>query len=435
VPGRRLLLASISAVLLSLAVSGPFGAAQQAPLAAVPAGTGGINRPEHRDKPHVILISFDGFHPSYLDRFDLPNFKRVIQRGVRAEALIPVFPSLTFPNHYSLVTGLTAERHGIVANTFYDPGRKDSYSLRDQRTVTDGSWYRGEPIWVTAESQGMVAACYFWPGSEAAIKGIRPTIWNKFDATTPNETRVNAVLDWLRLPAERRPHLITLYLSDLDSASHQNALDSPAIERAVQSLDRSLGALADGIAALPIANNVYLVLTSDHGMAETAVARTIMLRSLIDADEVRVGFSGPVTSLHVLGGPADAQRIRDAVNAKLQHGRAYLRADLPDRYRYRADPRIGDILIVMEEGWMVLNTPPLTGVIRERWGMHGWDPALASMKALFVIAGPGIAQGRTVPAVDNVDVYPLMAELLGLRAAPGIDGRAGRIRALVSAAQ
>jgi predicted AlkP superfamily pyrophosphatase or phosphodiesterase len=430
-----LLLASISIVLLSLAGSGPFGAAQQAPLAGAPAGTGGINRPEHRDKPHVILISFDGFHPSYLDRFDLPNFKRVIQRGVRAEALIPVFPSLTFPNHYSLVTGLTAERHGIVANTFYDPGRKDSYSLRDQRTVTDGSWYRGEPIWVTAESQGMVAACYFWPGSEAAIKGIRPTIWNKFDATTPNETRVGAVLEWLRLPAERRPHLITLYLSDLDSASHQNALDSPAIERAVQSLDRSLGALADGIAALPIANKVYLVLTSDHGMAETAVARTIMLRSLIDADEVRVGFAGPVTSLHVLGGPADAQRIRDALNAKLQHGRAYLRADLPDRYRYRADPRIGDILIVMEEGWMVLNTPPITGVIRERWGMHGWDPALASMKALFVIAGPGIAQGRTVPAVDNVDVYPLMAELLGLRAAAGIDGRAGRIRALVSAAQ
>jgi predicted AlkP superfamily pyrophosphatase or phosphodiesterase len=430
---RPLLRVSIAVVVLALGTLGTFATADQAPRAGAPAGSGGINRPEHRAKPHVILISFDGFHPSYLDRFDLPSFKRVIQRGVRAEALIPVFPSLTFPNHYSLVTGLTAERHGIVANSFYDPGRKESYSLRDQRTVTDGSWYRGEPIWVTAESQGMVAACYFWPGSEAAIKGIRPTIWHTFDATTPNETRVNAVLEWLRMPAERRPHLITLYLSDLDSASHQNTLDSPAIERAVRSLDRALGALVDGIAALPIANAVYLLLTSDHGMAETAAARTIMLRTLIDtdADRVRVAFSGPVTSLHVPGGPADAQRIRDAINARLQHGRAYLRADLPDRYRYRADPRIGDILIVMDEGWMVLNTPPITGLIRERWGMHGWDPALPSMKALFVISGPGIAQGRTVPAVDNLDVYPLMTELLGLRAADGIDGRAGRIRALV----
>jgi predicted AlkP superfamily pyrophosphatase or phosphodiesterase len=356
----------------------------------------------------------------------------VAARGTRAQALRPVFPTLTFPNHYSLVTGLTAERHGIVANSFYDPGRKATYSFRDQASVTDGTWYRGEPIWVTAETQGMVTACYFWPGSEADIKGVRPTFWKAYDGGIPNAARVDAVLGWLRLPATRRPHLMTLYFSELDSTSHQHALDSPAIAKAAQSLDRSLGALLDGIETLPIKDRVYVLLTSDHGMAETSAARTIMLDSLIDTRDVRVAITGPVASLHVTGGLPAAQRIRDQINARLEHGRAYVRADVPEGYRYRADPRIGDVLVIMDESWMMLNTPPLTGVIRERWGMHGWDPALPSMQALFVLSGPGIRRGATIPAVDAIDVYPLMTELLGLRPASAIDGQAGRIKSLVS---
>jgi predicted AlkP superfamily pyrophosphatase or phosphodiesterase len=413
------------------------GGCETAPLPREPvdvAGTGGINRREHREKPHLILLSFDGFRPEYLDRFDLPNFTRAITRGARAQAMIPVFPTLTFPNHYSLVTGLSAERHGIVAISFYDPGRNATYSFRDEQSVTDGTWYRGEPIWVTAETQGMVAACYFWPGSEAAIKGVRPTIWNKYDAGTANDARVATVLEWLRLPADRRPHVITLYFSELDGASHQNALDSPAITRAAQSLDRSLGALLDGIDALPIRDQVYVLLTSDHGMAETSTARTIMLGSLVDTNQLRVGFSGPIASLHVPGGIPAAERIRSQINARLEHGRAYLRSELPERYRYGADPRVGDVVIVMDESWMIVNTRPLTGIIRDRWGMHGWDPDLPSMRALFVIVGPGIPSGVSIPAVENIDVYPFMTELLGLRAADGIEGRAGRIRALLTAA-
>jgi predicted AlkP superfamily pyrophosphatase or phosphodiesterase len=402
--------------------------------AASAAGSGGVNRTEHQDKAHLILISFDGFHPDYLDRFDLPNFKRVAARGTRAQALRPVFPSLTFPNHYSLVTGLTAERHGIVANSFYDPGRKASYSFRDHASVTDGTWYRGEPIWVTAETQGMVAACYFWPGSEADIKGVRPTFWNAYDAAIPNATRVDTVLEWLRLPSARRPHVITLYFGELDSTSHQNALDSPAIARAAQSLDRSLGALLDGIQTLPIKDRVYLMLTSDHGMAETSAPRTLALSSVLGDGEARIAVTGPMVSLHVTGGPDAARQLRDRINARLQHGRAHLRSDLPASFHYSADPRAGDIVVVMEESWTLTNILPPTGIIRERWGMHGWDPALPSMQALFMISGPGIREGATIPAVDNVDVYPLMTELLGLRAATGIDGHPGRIKALVSSA-
>src|SRR5690606_33458188 len=152
-------------------------------------GSGGTNRPEHRDKPYVILVALDGFKAEYLDRFELPQLRRVMQRGARAKAMVPVFPTLTFPNHYSLVTGLHPGRHGIVNNRFYDPELKRAYAYTDPKAVVDPIWYRGEPIWVSAEKQGMVSACFFWPGSEAPVQGVRPTIWNKYDGAIPNEAR------------------------------------------------------------------------------------------------------------------------------------------------------------------------------------------------------------------------------------------------------
>jgi predicted AlkP superfamily pyrophosphatase or phosphodiesterase len=396
-------------------------------------GSGGVNHADQRDKPYVILVSFDGFKPEYLDRFELPGFRRVIQRGVRAQALIPVFPSLTFPNHYSLVTGLYPEHHGLVENTFHDPERNRTYSIRDPAAVSDGTWYRGEPIWVTAETQGMVAATFFWPGSEAAIDGVRPTMWNRYDGKISHDTRVQTVLDWLRLPPDRRPHLITLYFSELDVASHRGPLDAPAVAEAAQSVDRALDALVTGIDSLPIRNQVYLLLTSDHGMAETSGRQTIMLNSLIDPAMVVVGYDGPIAGLHVKGDPGNAPRIRDQLNSKLQHGHAYLRSEVPERHHFRSDPRIGDIVIIMEEPWMLLDSPPLLSLLRERWGNHGWDPSLPSMRAIFIMTGPNVPAGVTIPPVENIDVYPLMTELLGLRAAQPIDGRPGRILELIAA--
>lgn len=399
------------------------------PSATSAPGSGGHNRPEHQAKPYVVLVSLDGFKPEYLERFDLPHLERMARDGARARALVPVFPSLTFPNHYSLVTGLYAERHGIVSNTFYDPDTRARYSLSDRDAVGDGRWYRGEPIWATAERQGMVAACFFWPGSEAPIGGIRPTIWKTYDGGIPNDERVHTVLEWLRLPSERRPHLITLYFSELDSASHDHPLDSPAIERAARSLDGSIGRLLQGIATLPIRERVYLVLTSDHGMAELTPAQELSLDSMIDMSAIEAAFGGPVASLHVRGGVAGATAVRDRLNARLKSGRAYLRRELPERFRYRDDPRAGDVVIVMDESWTLITglrriARPFLG----RRGMHGWDPALPSMHALFLATGPGIRAGAVVDTVDMVDMYPFMTELLGLRPAEDIDGRAGRIR-------
>ena len=390
-----------------------------------------VNRPEQQHKPYLILLSFDGLRADYLDRFDLPNFRRVLRRGARARSLRPVFPSLTFPNHYSLVTGLRPEHHGIVHNVFYDPDRKESYSFRDNKAVTDGSWYGGEPIWVTAEKQGMIAACFFWPGSEAAIKGVRPTIWNTYNGRIPNQERVETVLNWLRLPPERQPHLITAYFSELDSASHEGPLEGPAIPKALRSLDATLGALLDGIESLPIRDRIYLLLTSDHGMVETSAPQTLLVSSLVDTSAVKVGFIGPLASLHVSGGREEAHAVRDRINAKLKNGRAYLRDEVPERYAYRDNSRIGDVVIVMDEGWTVVVSPLSKLRILQSWGQHGWDPDLQSMRAMFAITGPGIRQGVTIPDVENVDIYPLMTELLGLSSPEAIDGRPGHIRQLV----
>ena len=216
----------------------------------------------------------------------------MIARGVRAESLRPVFPAITFPNHYSLVTGLYPGHHGIVENAFFDPVRNGAYSFRNEATVTDGTWYGGEPIWVTGESQGMVTACFFWPGSEAAIKGVRPTFWNKYDGTVSNANRIATVLDWLRLPDTRRPHLITLYFSDIDSASHRGPVDGPDVEKAVMAMDAALGTLLDGIEALPNRDRVILLLTSDHGMANTSAAQTVQLSSLVDTSNIRPASAG-----------------------------------------------------------------------------------------------------------------------------------------------
>jgi predicted AlkP superfamily pyrophosphatase or phosphodiesterase len=282
---------------------------------------------------------------------------------------------------------------------------------------------------VTAETQGMVAACFFWPGSEAPIRGVRPTMWKPYDENIANDQRVATVLEWLRFPAERRPHLITLYFSDVDSASHRGPLDAPAVQHAAASVDRSIGALLRGLDALPIRDRVYLMLTSDHGMAEIAREREIVLDSLVNMSEVEAAFGGPVTNLHVRGGAARAARMRDQLNDRLAHGRAYLRQELPERFHYRADPRAGDVVVVMDESWtLVTGLTRLARSFRGRRGMHGWDPALSSMHALFVVAGPGIRPRTTAPEIQNVDVYPFVAELLGLDGADGSDGRPGEIR-------
>ena len=385
-------------------------------------GTGGVNHPAAASRPYVVLVSFDGFRPDYLERFHTPAFDRLAARGLRAAGLISVFPSLTFPGHYSIATGLHPEAHGIVANRFYDPVRDDEFDYRERQDAQDGAWWGGEPIWVTAETQGMVAAAFFFPGTEADIGGLRPSHWRPYDGGVPNAARVEQVLDWLALPEAARPHLITLYFSLVDSAGHDLGPASADMLHSVEAADRLLGRLLDGIAALPHAERVALVVVSDHGMAAPDPERLTVLPEAADLSGVRPAPMGAAMSLHV-GDPDRSRALRDELNATLTHARAYLREETPLHLHARGNARFGDVLVI-PEGLGFVGTGSVVERVRLllRPGMHGWDPRLPEMHGILLAAGPGIAAGTTLPAVRAVDVYPLIARLLDLTPHPDVAG-------------
>ncbi len=348
-----------------------------------------------------------------------------MDRGVRADGLRPAFPTKTFPNHFTIVTGMYTERHGLVGNTMYDPARGLTYSMSDRSAVRDGRWYLGEPIWVTAERQGMVTAPNFWPGSEAMIKGVMPSYWRPYDGKVPLDVRVDSVIWWLSFPVERRPHFVTLYMSDVDSAGHDLGPDDPEIEKAIIRVDNAIGRLLDGIASLAIQDQIYLLIVTDHGMATTGPDQYTAIETLIDDPKVRIVDSGPYANLSVSGTLRDATSVRDTINAKLQHGRAYLRSEVPAELHYRHSPRIGDVVIIMEEHFQV---GPREWTPKKPGGTHGWRPELDSMQGIFLAMGPGIKNGSRIPTVSNIDIYPFMTEVLRLKPNAPIDGKAGVLR-------
>ena len=287
-----------------------------------------------RSRPYVVLISFDGFRHDYLDRYRPPAFESVASRGVRATALIPSFPSKTFPNHYTLATGLSPGHHGIAANVFHDPERRAWYRSGDSVSVRDASWYGGDPIWVTAERNGVRSASYFWPGSEAAIGGVRPSRFVRYDGTVPNARRVDEVAGWLRLAPTVRPHLVLLYFSDVDDTTHRHGPDAPNTAKAVASVDRALQRLLDSIAVSPLRDSVNVVLVSDHGMTGTPATQVIVVSDLlrragVDTTGILFGDNGPAMSLWFGGDSARMHRARVALATP--HAATYLRRDAPAR--------------------------------------------------------------------------------------------------------
>lgn len=382
------------------------------------APTGGENAPSRLNAPYVVLVSLDGFASRYVAQYRPGAIQALAAAGVWArDGMIPAFPSLTFPNHYALATGMYPERHGLVSNTFLDPGRGAWYSLGDPSAVGDGTWYRGEPLWATAERQGMVAASFYWVGSEAAVGGVRPSYWRAYDAGVPNDARVDQVLAWLRYPAAYRPHMITLYMSTTDAVGHAYGPDSPEMATAVASVDASIARLVTGIDQLEHRGQVTLVVLADHGMDGYAVSGRRYMADAAPLDGVTIAAVGPAANLHLATG-ADAAGLRAALDA-MAGVSAYLRSEVPDRLHYRADPRIGDVVLVPDSGVVVF---PVNDREETPGWTHGWDNALLSMRALFVARGPTLPPGRVLDPFELVQVYPLVTRILGLTPAAGIDG-------------
>lgn len=389
-----------------------------------PEGSGGQNQAEHLDAPYVVLVSLDGFRYDYMDLFETPNLHRISDAGVRSEGLIPVFPVKTFPNHYSIATGMYADSHGIVGNSFYEAEFAAHYRVADRDEVENGRWYGGEPIWVTAETQGMVSASYFWVGSEAPVMGVQPTYWYHFDSGVPYVDRVDQVIEWLGRPAESRPHMITLYMEETDNQGHVFATDSPEMLEAVSRVDGLIGRLLDGIDALSYGDQVHVIVVSDHGMGRFTAEQSYFLKDLIDLGEgVDVMGGGPHMIMYVQGDTTRKDQLRNELAAVLPRVRVYRTGDMPERFHYAsAGERLGDITLVPDFGWSVFAHSAADRPATGGW-THGWDRDTPQMRGLFVAAGPRIVQGPMLPEIENVHIYPFLVELLGLDPNPGIDGR------------
>lgn len=395
---------------------------------AVAAGSGGTNAPEHVDKPYVILVSIDGLGRLARARAETPTLDRLTAAGVEARSMQPVWPTLTFPNHYAIATGLYPHEHGIVGNSYPDGERQGWYSLKNREAVQDPAWYSGEPVWVSAEKAGMVSAAYFFVGTEAPIQGIRPTYSYLFDNTVPAATRVEQALAWLDMPSEKRPHFIALYFEHVDDASHWYGPTADKTAAAVAEIDGHLQTLVDGIDALPFADDVYVIVVSDHGQSKYfAPDDPYVLDEHVDIGDAGVVQGGNYVKLYYEEPDAAAIEATIAtINRTWCCGKAYARRDAPTHWRVADDDRYPDVIVQADGGHAVITDDSY----RERLsiGAHGWPPMFHAMGATFIARGPRLPRGMRVGEIHVTDVYPMMLEILGL---PLPDGHVVESRVLL----
>jgi len=377
------------------------------------------NTEAQQAKHYVVLVSLDGFRYDYPTKYGAKHLLAMAARGASApEGMIPSYPSVTFPNHYTIVTGLYPDHHGIVANSFYDPARKESYSYTNPKTTGDGTWYSGTPLWVLAEKQGMRTASLFWPTSDAEIQGKRPS-YNlaPYDDNFPDEKRVEQVLAWLRLPPENRPHFIALYSPNTDEAGHTYGPDAAETAEAVRHVDEMIGKLSEGIAASGLP--VDLIVVADHGM-ETLQGGWLILDKWADLSQFETSGSRLYPKSE-----ADAEKAYQSLLGASDTFKVYRRAQVPEYLHFDSNPREGDPIVVPTGPYSIVAHDPNSkgGTRMPPRGGHGFDPRqMPSMKAIFYAAGPDIRPGVTVASFENVDLYPLIARILGLQTGP-IDGK------------
>ena len=375
-----------------------------------------VNAEATLSKPYVVMVSLDGFRYDYAERYGAKNILSLKTNGSSVRRLIPSFPSKTFPNHYTIATGLYPAHHGIVFNYFYSRERNEIYKLGNRATVEDGTWYGGVPIWVLAEQQGMLSASFFWVGSEADVQGIHPTYYFPFDSRVPYALRVRKILDWLKLPESKRPHMLTLYFSLTDSIGHHYGPVSPETGRAVLEMDALIGTLREGLEASGLP--VTLIVASDHGMTEVS---NININDYVDLKDNRFA-GGPVAMIYTTD-DSETHRLYDEL-IKVDRFDTYYGNALPAYLNYNNSDRIGDLVISATapdsiEQWT--DEKPLGYSIR---GAHGYDPFThPDMSGIFYIQGPEIRTGVELAPVENIHIYPLLAHLLDLEITEPIDGQ------------
>ncbi len=380
----------------------------------------------------VILISIDGMRADYLDKYRPPELSRMAADGVRARWMQPAFPTKTFPNHYTVATGLYPGNHGLVENNMWDAETGKTFSLGDRSAVEDPMWWGGEPIWVTAQKQGRIAGAFFFPGTETLITGVRPKFWKTYDGKIPNEERVDTVLSWFDLARADRPTMITLYFSDVDDAGHSFGPDANETRDALIKVDSMIERLNRGLRAKGASDAVNVIITSDHGMAAYKVRDAIVLDRFFDTnDTAKVFWVGEFAQ--IFPKPGMENKVYEAIRSQLPAtAKVYRRSEMPKRFKLSNAKRLAPLVVIPEPGTVITN--------KERWaraekegtldkirGGHGYDNMSPLLRATFIADGPAFKTGYVSEPFESVDVYNVMAKILKLTPANN-DGKWKRIK-------
>jgi len=381
-------------------------------------------------KPYVLLVSFDGFRWDYLNRDITPNLEKVIENGVRASSLRPVFPSKTFPNHISIITGMYAENHGIIFNEFENIANGEIYRLGDSAAVRNSSWYKGEAFWETAEKNNITSASFFWPGSEVNEAKRRPTYYKKYEHNLPYRDRIDGVTNWLQLPYSERPHFITLYFHDTDSFGHKYGPNSPEVKQSIQRVDSLVGYLNAQLSEIGMKDSANIIFVSDHGMTEIDTSRTINIENILGNLDYKLGGAQTLTMIE----PSEAHydSIYTKLNRNQHHFKLFSKDTMPKYFHFNKNDNIYSLLLVTELGWSIVNNKQYSRMARHlNRGDHGFENNSIDMHGIFLASGPNFRTGFSTGTLWNIDIYPLLCKIFNIVPNPKADGNLERIEFLL----
>lgn len=378
---------------------------------------------QNRDN-YTIIVSMDGFRWDYPRLYQAPNLDRIAQQGVKA-TMRPSYPASTFPNHYTLITGLVPDHHGIINNSFWDRENNRRYNMGDSITRNDPEYYGGEPIWTTARKQGVIAGSIYWVGSDINIKNTHPNyykVWRD-EPRLGFGQRIDTAIEWLNMPEKERPHLITLYFDEPDAAGHHFGPLSLQTSMAVHAMDSLMGVLVKKIASLPFSEKVNLVIVSDHGMTEVSADRLIKPQDYLKPEWYDEIEGTNPTSIYV-SDKARQDSIYHALS-NVEHIKVYRKGQLPPNLHYGTNKNAGDLIVVPEIGWQF--SFKHKGVP----GAHGYEPSEPDMQAIFYATGPAFKKKVEGKTFDNTAIYPLLAYLLGIQPDPN-DGDINQLKDILA---
>lgn len=376
-------------------------------------------------KNYVVLVSLDAFRWDYSSIYNTPNLNKLAHDGVKADRMISSFPTITFPNHYSIATGLYPDHHGLINNSFPASDLGLYYRMGDRTAVENPAFYGGEPIWVTAEKQGVRSASFFWVGSEAAVRGIHPSYWKKYDETVTFEARIDTVVKWLGYPDGKRPELVTLYFDEPDATSHTFGPVSSETGKVVERLDSLMGVLRTKLSTLPDAKRINLIVLSDHGMEAVSPSRYINIKSLVPERMIgSISGGNPVYLINPREGKKDSILYLLNKSGRLK---AWDKSELPKKWHYGTNPRIPEIVVVADSSWSIGTRPDGSSI---RGGAHGYDNSNSDMFSIFYAAGPAFKKGYKFRELNNIDVYNLICTILKIKAAKN-DGYPAHIKGML----